>query len=130
MLAMDEAMDLHEQDLTPILSAIGLLAVHSAISLADAVLVHHVGMRSDGDHARAADELRALSAGRRIKDQSGIEMFKRLLGKKNGFAYNAKYLTTQDAKSAFDHARSFASWTYTNFKEIARAEGKPDGNEQ
>jgi hypothetical protein len=130
MLAMNEMMELHDEDLASILSAIGLLAVHSAISLADAVLVHHVGQRSDGDHARAAAELKALSAGRRIKDQSGIQTLKGLLGEKNEFAYNAKYLTTQDAKSAFDQARSFATWTFTNFKEIRGTKEEPDGKQQ
>lgn len=106
--------------------AVGLLAVHTAIAMVDAVLVHHLGKRSDDDHNDAVEHLKQLCAGLRV-NLSGITHFRRLLNAKNHFAYGDKRVHVNEAKDAADHAEKLVAWAYENFNALAQAKDTHHG---
>ncbi len=89
--------------------AVGLNAVHSAISAADAVLVYYGGVRSAGDsHHDVAGLLR-----QHIKDDqlgSKIQTLSKVLGYKNLAAYEDREVTEAEGRDAEKLARRFLDW--------------------
>ncbi len=66
-------------------TAVGLNAVHCAISCCDAMLVFHLGVRSIGEnHMQVADLLSRLPQG---EANNEIAALKRIIAKKNLIAY-------------------------------------------
>jgi len=105
--------------------AAALLAVHSAISLADAVLVGCTGRRgNDEDHRVASVALRALCVGRHAL-ADGVDHLTWLLARKSDLAYNEKRLSGEDLDRAVLKAERFAAWAYRTFPELARQERIP-----
>jgi hypothetical protein len=104
-------------------NAIPLLAVHTAISLADAILVGFAGRRgNDGNHRESLDELRRM-CNQRKRDLTGLKHLGWLLTRKTDFAYGDKNLDLDtDIKAALLHAQRFVTWAYLVFPEIARAD--------
>lgn len=89
--------------------AVGLNAVHAAISAADSLLVYYGGVRSTGDsHHDVAGLLR-----RHIKDDqlgSKIQTLSKVLGYKNLAAYEDREVTEAEGKDAEKLARRFLDW--------------------
>jgi hypothetical protein len=120
------AMKLLADDLATYKSSVGLLAVHSAISLNDAILAGVTGKRSKGeDHGNAARELEKVCALARIKNTNGIQHLTWLLGKKTEIAYGEHRLSDATLQLSIDKAERFSNWAYTNFKEVLRVEPEP-----
>src|SRR5271170_167789 len=104
-------MKLLNDDVPHYRTGIGLLAVHSAISLSDAIRVGLAGERGTyQDHAQAASELQRLCSTNRISDRKGIGHFKWLLAQKNIVAYQAERLDDASVEMAVDKAESFSAW--------------------
>ena len=104
-------------------AAVPLLAVHSAISLADAVLVGCVGRRgNDTNHTESFNELRKLCKERnRLAD--GLTHLRWLLSRKSQLSYGDTQMDKDDdINGSLLHATRFASWAYREFPEIARTE--------
>jgi hypothetical protein len=120
----DLADDLHRYGY-----AVALLAVHAAISVADAVLIAYTGRRSnDRDHRTALGALREL-CGLRGADREGIRQLGWLLSRKTDFAYGDKRIDlTKDVAHAKDSAERFFAWAYRQFPEIGRIEADNDPN--
>jgi len=117
-----QGMELLNDDLSSYRTGIGLLAIHSAISLSDAITVGLTGERGTyQDHARAVRELEQLCSSNRISNKKGISHFKWLLAQKNVVAYHADRLDDASVKLAVDRAERFSAWAYNHFKEILRA---------
>jgi hypothetical protein len=92
-----------------------LLAVHSAISFADAALVATTGKRSsDQGHATAVKPLekvcRALD-----RKPDGVKHLATLIRRKSDFAYNDAPVTENDIKAAILSAERFLTWVYRTF---------------
>ncbi len=112
---------LAEKDLAEIGDAVALLAVHSAISFADAVLVHYGGERSSGDHKAVITALNKLCADRGVRTD-GSKHLKWLVARKDDIAYGDRRLdVNSDVKKARDEAEKFRQWIYATFKEFSRA---------
>jgi hypothetical protein len=117
-----QGMKLLNDDVSSYRTGIGLLAIHSAISLSDAITVGLTGKRRTyQDHAKAARELESVCSSNRISDKKGIDHFKWLLAQKNEVAYQGDRLDDASVKMAVDKAQRFNAWAYNSFKEILRA---------
>ncbi|MGA7078793.1 MAG: hypothetical protein ACLPZJ_12770 [Terriglobales bacterium] len=101
--------------------AVPLLAVHSAISLADAILVGLTGERgSDRNHRETVGALQQLCASKR-KTRDGLTHLSWLLENKTELIYGDTRLDPDtQIKSATLHAERFVAWAYKTFPEIAR----------
>lgn len=88
-----------------------LLAIHSAISYADALRVG-LGDRqlSSDDHKTAADTLKQLLASRPLADQAGLGHLQYLISKKSGVAYGDQRLDTKIHQMVITKAERFAQW--------------------
>lgn len=107
-------------DLTTYAAAVALLAVHGAISLADAVLIGYQGRRSrEQDHRTAAIFLEKLCNSRRA-DRSGLKHLIWLLARKTDFSYGEQRFNQSEVKSAVLTAERFQAWIYRTFPEVAR----------
>jgi hypothetical protein len=109
--------------------AVGLLAVHAAISLADAVLVACKGQRSvDQDHRSVLDPLEALCNERRRRVQGeGTKHLRWLLGMKTDFAYGDDSVAmVKYFPMAKDHVARFFGWAYRSFPELSLKEAGHD----
>lgn len=93
-------------------TAVGLNAVHCAISCCDAMLVFHLGVRSTGeDHMQVADLLGRLS---QKGISSEISTFKRIIAKKNLIAYENREFHQTEAIDILKLAERFYSWVLSN----------------
>jgi hypothetical protein len=116
-------MQLLADGLSQYRTGIGLLAIHSAISLSDAIAVGLTGKRGKyQDHAQAASELESFCSSSKVSDKKGIAHFKWLLAKKNEVAYRSDRLDDFSARMAVDKAQRFNAWAYTQFREILRVQ--------
>ena len=117
-----QGMKLLNDDVPNYRSGVGLLAIHSAISLSDAISVGLTGKRGKyHDHAQAARGLNKLCASNKISNRQGIDHFKWLLGQKNAVAYEHRRFDDQSVRAAVDRAERFSAWAYNYFREILRA---------
>jgi len=112
-------MRLLADDFTAYKTSIGLLAIHSAISLNDAILAGVTGARSKSeDHSAAARELERICDELKIEKLHGIHHLSSLLGQKSHIAYGDERVADSDVQSAISRAERFANWAYTHFKEV------------
>ncbi len=90
-------------------TAVGLNAVHCAISCCDAMLTFHLGMRSAGeDHMQAVDLFMRLPLN--IEDGES-NTFKRIIAKKNLIAYECREFRQAEAIDILKLAERFYRWT-------------------
>lgn len=116
-----QGMKLLAEDVPAYRTGIGLLAIHSAISLGDAITIGITGKRGKyQDHAHAARELGRICASHRISHKQGIDHLRWLLGWKNAVAYAHDRIDDQAVLMAVDRAERFNAWAYNHFKEILR----------
>jgi hypothetical protein len=103
-------------------TGIALLAVHSAISLNDAITVGLTGKKSrHPDHLTAVRELKALSAKYRVGNLKGVDHLRWLLTEKTRIAYGRERLDDTFVLLSIDRAERFHSWAYNYFKDILHA---------
>src|SRR5262249_1849834 len=96
-----QGMRLLADDVGTYRTGIGLLAVHSAISMSDAILAGVRGERSKAEnHSAAAHELERVCNELRIEKISGIRHFMSLLSRKSDIAYGDQRIDDNDLKSA------------------------------
>lgn len=99
--------------------AIGLLAVHGCIALADAALVAVEGERSGGDdHAEAARRLRAWCSAKDVVP-GGIKHFEWLLAKKSHFSYDDRVVRDDELQLAKVKMDQFFVWALRAFPAVA-----------
>jgi HEPN domain-containing protein len=90
-------------------TAVGLNAVHCAISCADAMLTFHLGIRPSGDdHAQAVELLVRLPSN---IDEGEANTFKRIIAKKNLIAYECREFRQAEAIDILKLAERFYRWT-------------------
>ncbi len=93
-------------------TAVGLNAVHCAISSCDAMLVFHLGIRSVGeDHMQVADLLTRLP-----QEGAGNEIaaLKRIIAKKNLIAYENREFHQSEAIDILKLTERFYNWVLFN----------------
>jgi hypothetical protein len=112
--------DLEHLDRDQYAPAIGLLAVHASIALADALLVALGGVRAKRtSHAEAAKELRASCTARSLPE-SGIKHFEWLLGNKHHFSYDAKRVDSNELLLAKVKMDQFFAWAFQTHPAVAQ----------
>jgi hypothetical protein len=90
-------------------TAVGLNAVHCAISCCDAILTFHMGIRSiDEDHMQAVELLQRLPSS--VEDGEAMT-FKRIIAKKNLIAYENKEFRQTEAMETLKLTERFYRWT-------------------
>jgi hypothetical protein len=109
-LQLADAMKLCLDDLVSYASAGALLAVHSAISYNDAVLLKLKGRRSQTeDHRRAAATLFRVCRERNI-DVQGCHHLKKLLSVKTDISYGDRIVDSETAEALCSSAVRFQTW--------------------
>jgi hypothetical protein len=117
-----QAMKLVSDDISAYATSVALLAVHSSISLNDAIAVGLTGKRTKSeDHKRAATELEKLCRASKVTDTKGVHHLSWLLARKTDIAYGEKRLDQTFLSAAKDRAERFQAWAYNNFKGVLRA---------
>jgi hypothetical protein len=92
-------------------TAVGLNAVHCAISSCDAMLVFHFGIRSLGeDHVQAADLILRLS---QSNASNAASTFKRIIAKKNLIAYENREFRQKEANDIVKLTERFYRWVHS-----------------
>lgn len=95
--------------------AVGLNAVHSVISAADALTAFRAGFRSaEQDHKMLADVLEDVVGEGASKS---VRHLKTVLAKKNAIEYEQRSLTPKEAADIAEQARRFVSWARENLPE-------------
>lgn len=117
-----EGMRLLADDIATYRTSIGLLAVHGAISLNDAILAGITGGRSKAeDHSEAARELERICTELKIEEKQGIRHFSTLLARKTHIAYGDQRIDDDYVKSVVERAERFVNWAYNHFREVLGA---------
>ncbi len=103
--------------------AAALLAVHSAISLTDAILVAYKGQRSiSQDHSESWKLLRQLCHERNVTGD-GLARYRRLIARKTDISYGERRLNlTSDIQWAQLEAERFTDWALENFEEVQQCQ--------
>ncbi len=105
-----DAMRLCQDDLVAYGAAAALLAVHSAISYCDAVLIGLVGARSkDESHHRVIGMLRRACNTASI-DTKGITHLQRLIGAKTDISYGDRPVDNDKTLALCAAAERFQAW--------------------
>jgi hypothetical protein len=117
-----QAMKLAADDIASYRTSIGLLAVHSAISLTDAIASGITGSKSKHqDHLQAATDLEKISKKYGVPNLNGIGHFRWLLQEKSKIAYGRERLDDAFVRMSITRAERFHAWAYNYFKEILHA---------
>jgi hypothetical protein len=105
-----DAMKLCQDDLPAYASAAALLAVHSAISYSDAVLIGLGGTRPQGEnHREAVTALRRACTRAKI-DQHGITHYQKLVSTKTDISYGEKRVDDGRVEALCITAERFRVW--------------------
>jgi hypothetical protein len=116
-----QAMKLLSDDMSAYASSVALLAVHSCISLNDAIAVAATGKRNKReDHKRAVKNLEHICAANNVADRKGLLHLTWLLACKTDVAYGERRLDSAFFANARDKAERFHAWAYNNFKGVLR----------
>jgi hypothetical protein len=105
-----DAMKLCQDDLSAYASAAALLAVHSAISYSDAVLIGLGGARPRGEnHREAITALKRACTGAGV-DLRGIVHLRKLLGSKTDISYGEQQVDNERIAALCIAAERFETW--------------------
>ena len=104
------AMKLCQDDLAAYASAAVLLAVHSAISYNDAILIGFGGARPRGESHREAIIALKRTCTKAGIDHQGITHFQRLLSAKTDISYGEKQIDDERVTALCMAAERFQTW--------------------
>lgn len=89
-------------------NAVGLNGVHCTISLIDAILVRHVGIRSAEEDHMAVVDLLTSAAGEKIKEiTQKSQTARRVIAKKNLIEYDNRDFTKSEALDMIKQVQRF-----------------------
>ena len=109
-LQLADAMNLCHDGMESYASAVALLAVHSAISFSDAVLIRLTGQRSRSkDHRKTIDAI--TDACKRAKIQTdGVKHLDKLVSAKTDISYGDREVDKQTVNVLYLAAGRFQAW--------------------
>ncbi len=103
-------MKLCQDGMSEYASAAALLAVHSAISYSDALLIGLGGKRPRGEnHRDAITALKRVCTGAKIEPQ-GIAHLQKLLSVKTDVSYGEEFVSEVKISALCDAAMRFETW--------------------
>ena len=109
-LQLANAMELCHDDMTGYSAAVGLLAVHSAISYNDAVQIKLTGRRTKSEyHSRAIRATEAACQNARI-GLRGVKHLEKLLSAKTDVSYGDERVDNRRVEFLYQSARAFRAW--------------------
>lgn len=89
----------------------GLLAIHSAISAADALIIYRAGMRSTSpDHSVVVRLIGKVAPSGSSEWVRQANRLSRIVAKKNLVAYEARSLSRKEALYLVEQAERFLAW--------------------
>ena len=110
------AMKRCQDELPAYASAAALLAVHSAISYSDALLIELGNSRPRGErHQAAVNALKRACAGAKV-DQKGIKHLQKLLSAKTDISYGEKSVADERITALCIAADRFQTWAERTLK--------------
>jgi len=118
-----DGMQLLAQEPATYGDAVALLAVHSVISLADAILAACKGQRSvSQDHRESCKLLQQLCHERQVTGE-GVARFERLIARKTDISYGQRRLNiNRDIQWAQLEAERFTDWALGKFEEVRQCQ--------
>ena len=97
-------------------NAVGLNGVHCVISLIDALLVRHSGIRSiDEDHMAVIDLLTSATASKLKDVREKSKLARRVIAKKNLVAYENRNFLKSEALELIKRPERFYRWALNQF---------------
>ena len=105
-----DAMKLCREDLSAYASAAALLAVHSAISYSDALLIRLSDTRPRGENHREAISALKRACTKAKIDQHGIKHFQNLVSAKTDVSYGEKRVDDERVEALCITAERFQVW--------------------
>jgi hypothetical protein len=109
-LQLADAMNLCHDGMESYASAVALLAVHSAISFSDAVLIRLTGQRSHGkNHWKAIDAITGACKKAKIQTD-GVKHLDKLVRAKTDISYGDKEVDAQTVNVLYVAAGRFQAW--------------------
>ena len=100
-------------------SALALLAVHSAISWSDAMLVKISGRVVQGKrHMRAAEALEKQCISHKL-NKDGLKHLKKLLTEKSYVSYGSQRITADEARTLSTSAERFEAWAMQTLRRLS-----------
>lgn len=97
-------------------TAVGLNAVHCAISCCDTMLAFHLGIRSiSDDHMDVVDLLQRIP---QFHNNVELNTFKRIIAKKSIVAYENREFRQVEALDILKLAERFYNWTTSNLPAV------------
>ena len=107
-------------------AAVGVIAVHGAIALADALLVACEGDRCRGDdHREPARRIRAWCSAKRCAE-GGIRHLEWLIEKKSHFSYDDRRVEPHELQMAKVKMDQFFAWAFSTFPAVAQMKEASD----
>ena len=92
-------------------NAVGLNGVHCVISLIDAILVRHAGMRSTADDHMVVIDMLTSTIANKIQDVSQkAQTARRIIAKKNLIEYGNRDFTRNEALDMIKQVQRFYDW--------------------
>jgi hypothetical protein len=121
------ASKLHERQTKmaegPFDQAIAVAAIHSAISLSDAICVAAEGdAPTHTSHAARVAYLKQLCKRHSVQNMTGIEAFEAVIEQKQAVEYTDKKFDIKAAAALMNRADKFWTWTRREFPEVMRDE--------
>lgn len=105
-----DGMKFFQEELGAYASAAGLLAVHSAISYSDAVLIGLSGRRSRSENHQEAVRALRRACGKANVDRDGILHFQRLVSVKTDISYGDRQIDNERIAALCIAAERFQVW--------------------
>jgi hypothetical protein len=109
-IQLASAMQLCQDDLAAYASAAALLAVHSAISYSDAVLIGLGGRRPRNENHQEAVRALRRACGKAKVDHEGISHLQRLVGAKTDISYGDRPVDNERTTALCIAAERFQVW--------------------
>lgn len=107
---LTNAMQLCAEDMESYTSAVALLAVHSAISYNDALLILLTGERPKSESHQAAAKFVRTACGKSKLDSAGVAHLEKLLSAKTDVSYGSRKIRRDQALALFFAAQRFQAW--------------------
>jgi hypothetical protein len=94
-------------------NAAGVLIVHAAIALADAVTVRFSSSKSSGDNHYEIIQLLKETAPVSSQTKSALTKFERIIDHKNAVSYQGLIYNKEDIDQLLKHFERFSNWAKT-----------------
>ncbi|MBK6915009.1 MAG: hypothetical protein IPH11_15610 [Ignavibacteriales bacterium] len=97
-------------------NAAGLLIIHAAIAIADAITIRFSSTKCSGENHYEVIKLLKETAPRTRDTQNALNHFEKLIDHKNAVSYQGDIYVKQDIEQLLKHFDRFSNWAYSLLK--------------